>query len=228
MVARAVDETITHRRSQEAGRNPVTRNGRQNFRTRLCSIGHCVSARLGSCRCSHASGYRSHQGKAELGRGHGRRGAQELCGRPQQAIPPQHVRPRGQDAQRSPAPAKELASSKFAPVTSLQSVCSGGEPRRSYSAPARCSYSVHPEPEPETSERSPLCSPGRAVRIAPDIKAGPAFDPANHRIAIWAFGSRGDVQPYVALCVALQEAGYDVMLILYADCVSVRRCRCPP
>ena len=173
--------------------NPGTRNGRQNFRTSLGSIGHCVSARLGSCRCSHASGYRSHQGKAELGRGHGRRGAQELCGRPQQAIPPQHVRPRGQDAQRSPAPAKELASSKFAPVTSSNlSVQAASRADRTRPLPdARIRYILSLSPRQASGRRCALPSEQSVLR--PTSKLGP---PLILPTTALLFGHLGPVATY--------------------------------
>lgn len=37
------------------------------------------------------------------------------------------------------------------------------------------------------------------------------------RIAIIALGSRGDVQPYIALGVGLQKAGHDIRLIAHEN-----------
>ncbi|MCU0568560.1 MAG: glycosyltransferase [Oculatellaceae cyanobacterium Prado106] len=44
----------------------------------------------------------------------------------------------------------------------------------------------------------------------------------NKRILILTLGSRGDVQPYIALGKELKQAGFEVTLALVVQCVPNR------
>lgn len=63
------------------------------------------------------------------------------------------------------------------------------------------SATVHPAP-PE-KQYAPTSDPAAPLDLT-------KLDPTKHCITCWCNGTRGDTQPNVALCVALQKAGFKV------------------